>query len=90
MIRSNGFVDDPRFEHAPALRGPEEHVIDAQSRPSAQGYRRRINGRGNGPLLFENPHDFGIRSAVHIPGEDSRRLRRGVTGHVRSTTRGAG
>jgi len=39
VIRSNGFVDDPRFEHAPALRRPEEHVVDAKSWPSARGHR---------------------------------------------------
>jgi very-short-patch-repair endonuclease len=43
VIRSNGFVDDPRFEHAPALRRPEEHVVDAKSWPSARGCRRRID-----------------------------------------------
>jgi very-short-patch-repair endonuclease len=43
VIRSDGFVDDPRFDHAPALRRPEEHVVDAKSRPSARGGRGRVD-----------------------------------------------
>jgi hypothetical protein len=39
VIGGNGLVDDPRFEHAPALRRPEEHVVDPQSRPSGRACR---------------------------------------------------
>jgi very-short-patch-repair endonuclease len=44
VVRSNGFVDDPRFEHAPALRRPDEHVVDAKSWPSGRSCRGRIDG----------------------------------------------